>query len=60
MDKYVKLNLSMILALLSFCTSYLTPSIYFYVLFTTIYEIAPDQLYCRIIAQVVAIIYIMV
>ncbi len=60
MDKYVKLNLSMVLALLSFCTSYLTPSIYFYVLFTTIYEIAPDQLYCRIIAQVVAIIYIMV
>jgi chitin synthase len=60
MDKYVKLNMSMVLALLSFCTSYLTPSIYFYVLFATIYQIAPDNVLCRIIAQVVSIFYIMV
>lgn len=60
MDKYIKLNLSMVLALLSFVTSYLTPSIYFYVLFATIYQIAPDNLYCRIAAQIVSIVYIMV
>lgn len=41
MDKYLKLNLSMVLALLSFATSYLTPSLYFYVLFATIYQINP-------------------
>lgn len=60
MDKYVKLNLSMVLALLSFCTSYLTPSIYFYVLFATIYQIAPDNSLVRILASVVSIFYIMV
>jgi chitin synthase len=59
MDKYVKLNLSMVLALLSFATSYLTPSIYFYVLFATIYQIS-DDLICKIVAKVVAIVYIMV
>jgi cellulose synthase/poly-beta-1,6-N-acetylglucosamine synthase-like glycosyltransferase len=37
--KYVTLNLSMSLALLSFLTSYLTPCIYFFVLYTTIAQI---------------------
>jgi len=60
MDKYVKLNLSMVLALLSFCTSYLTPSIYFYVLFATIYQIAPANIFVQLAAKIVSIIYIMV
>lgn len=40
-DKYLKLNLSMVLALLSFVTSYLTPCMYFYILFATIQQINP-------------------
>ena len=59
-DKYIKLNLSMVLALLSFATSYVTPAIYFYVLFATIFQIAPSNLYVQIAAKVVSIIYIMV
>ena len=42
-DKYINLNLSMVLALLSFVTSYLTPSLYFYVLFSTSYQISPND-----------------
>jgi cellulose synthase/poly-beta-1,6-N-acetylglucosamine synthase-like glycosyltransferase len=59
-DKYIKLNLSMILALLSFVTSYLIPSIYFYVLYETIAQINPQSSSCQILAKVVSIIYIMV
>jgi hypothetical protein len=40
-DKYIRLNLSMLIALLSFATSYATPALYFYVLFATIYQINP-------------------
>ena len=50
----------MVLALLSFATSYLTPSIYFYVLYQTIAQIDPYSALCQIIAKVVSIIYIMV
>ncbi len=60
MDKYVKLNLSMVLALLSFVTSYLTPSIYFYVLFATIYQLDPLNLYVQIASKVIPITYIMI
>jgi cellulose synthase/poly-beta-1,6-N-acetylglucosamine synthase-like glycosyltransferase len=56
----VKLNLSMVLALLSFATSYLTPSIYFYVLFATIYQIDPSNVIIQVLSKVVSIIYIMV
>ena len=59
-DKYIKLNVSMVLALLSFVTSYLTPSIYFYVLYQTIAQIEPTSALCQIIAKAVSIIYIMV
>lgn len=59
-DKYIKLNLSMILALLSFLTSYITPSIYFYVIFSTITQIDPTSQTCSILAKVVSILYIMV
>ncbi len=50
----------MILALLSFATSYMTPSIYFYVLFATIYQLDPANVLVQIAAKVVSIIYIMV
>jgi cellulose synthase/poly-beta-1,6-N-acetylglucosamine synthase-like glycosyltransferase len=50
----------MVLALLSFLTSYLTPSLYFYVLFATIYQIGPTNPICTILAKVVSILYVMV
>ena len=59
-DKYINLNLSMVLALLSFVTSYLTPSIYFYILFSTIYQINPNDVATVIVAKVVAIVYVMI
>lgn len=59
-DKYILLNLSMVLALLSFVTSYLTPSLYFYVLYETIAQIDPQSALCQILAKIVSILYIMV
>lgn len=59
-DRYFKLNLSMILALLSFATSYFTPSIYFYVLYTTIYQLDITSLTVSYIARVVALVYVIV
>ena len=50
----------MILALLSFATSYFTPSIYFYVLYATIYQIDVANNNIAIIARVVALIYVIV
>ena len=50
----------MVLALLSFATSYLTPSIYFYVLFATIYQIDPANVIVQVLSKVVSILYIMV
>jgi chitin synthase len=57
-DKYIKLNLSMLIALLSFATSYATPAIYFYVLFATIYQINPDILIIQILSKLIPIIYV--
>jgi len=59
-DRYVKLNISMILALLSFATSYFTPAIYFYVLYATIAQIDLTNQYIQYIARVVALIYVIV
>lgn len=50
----------MILALLSFATSYFTPSIYFYVLYTTIYQLDITSLTVSYIARVVALVYVIV
>jgi len=50
----------MILALLSFLTSYITPCLYFYIIYATISQVDPSILYIQIAAKVVAIIYIMV
>ena len=58
-DKYFKLNMSMALAFLSFATSYATPSLYFFVLFTTIYQIDPDNLIVDILSKVIPILYLM-
>jgi chitin synthase len=60
MDKYFKLNLSMVLSLLSFATSYATPSMYFFILFTTIYQIDPQNILITTLAKVVSIAYILV
>ena len=59
-DKYINLNLSMVLSLLSFATSYLTPSLYFYVLFTTIHQINPHDAATTAIAKVVSVVYLLV
>lgn len=50
----------MILALLSFGTSYFTPSIYFYVLYATIYQIDVQSAVVSYVARVVALIYVIV
>jgi chitin synthase len=59
-DKYVKLNLSMFLALLSLLSSYITPSIYFYVLYQTIVQIDITSNRGAIAARIVSIAYVMV
>lgn len=58
-DKYILLNLSMILAALSFLTSYITPSIYFYIIYVTINQMSPDNIGVSIVAKVVAIIFVL-
>ena len=58
-DKYFKLNLSMVIALFSFAISYITPSLYFFGLFTTIYQINPDSLIVDILSKVIPILYLM-
>lgn len=37
-DKYIYLNLSMYMALLSFFISYIAPSVYFFIIYSTIYQ----------------------
>jgi chitin synthase len=59
-DKYIKLNLSMLLSLLSFATSYAIPSMYFYILFATIYQIDSLNFWIVLLSKVVSISYILV
>lgn len=56
--KYISLNLSMLLALLSTFNSYITPSIYFFVLYATIYQLGFEN--SNIVAAVVCLIYTIV
>ena len=59
--RYVTLNLSMILALLSFATSYFTPSLYFYVLYATVVQIGENSDYphlSQVFAMVVSLLYV--
>jgi cellulose synthase/poly-beta-1,6-N-acetylglucosamine synthase-like glycosyltransferase len=39
-DKYVRLNLAMFLSMMSLITTYFAPTLFFYVLFTTILQIS--------------------
>lgn len=50
----------MILALLSFATSYFIPSLYFYVLYASIAQIDLNKEWVQIVAKVVALIYVIV
>jgi chitin synthase len=59
-DRYVTLNLSMILAMLSFATSYFIPSLYFYVLYATVSQINPGSQLVQILALVLALIYVII
>ena len=57
-DKYIRLNLSMLIALLSFATSYATPALYFYVLFATIYQINPQLVVIQVLSKIIPILYV--
>lgn len=56
--KYISLNLSMFLALISTINSYITPSIYFFVLYATIYQLGFT--YSNYVAAGVCLIYTIV
>lgn len=51
------LNISMLLALLSFVNSFFTPSIYFFILYITIAQINKESAACSNIAAIVSAIY---
>ena len=55
---YITLNISMLLALLSTLNSYITPSIYFFVLYATIYQLGFPR--ADIVAGIVCLIYTLV
>ena len=57
-DRYVKLNLSMFIALLSFATSYFIPSLYFYVLYAIVVQIEVGNTGIEVLAKIAALIYI--
>jgi|688.fasta_scaffold323554_1 hypothetical protein len=56
--KYITLNISMWIAMLSTINSYIAPSIYFFVLYVTIYQIGFKN--SDIVAAVVCLIYLIV
>lgn len=56
--KYITLNISMFLALISTFNSYITPSIYFFVLYATIYQLGFKN--ADILASVVCLLYTIV
>lgn len=55
---YITLNISMLLALLSTLNSYITPSIYFFVLYATIFQLGFPK--ADIVAGIVCLIYTIV
>lgn len=55
---YITLNISMLLALISTINSYITPSIYFFVLYATIYQLG--FAHANICAAVVCLVYLLV
>lgn len=54
-EKYICLNLSMVIALISTFNSYITPSLFFFVLYATIYQL--PFYYSHIVAAVVCLLY---
>lgn len=54
-DKYICLNLSMLIALISTFNSYITPSLFFFVLYSTIYQLGFKG--SDIVAAVICLIY---
>lgn len=56
--KYITLNISMFLALFSTINSYITPSIYFFVLYATIYQLGFKN--ADILAAVVCLLYLII
>jgi cellulose synthase/poly-beta-1,6-N-acetylglucosamine synthase-like glycosyltransferase len=59
-DRYFSLNLSMILSLLSFATSYFTPSLYFYVIYATVAQISVTSQTVAILAKIAALIFVVI
>lgn len=56
--KYITLNLSMIIALISTLNAYISPSLYFFVLYATIFQLPiPSP---NIIAAVVCLLYLII
>ncbi len=56
--RYITLNISMLIAMISTINSYITPSIYFFVLYATIYQLGFSK--SEIVAAVVCLIYLIV
>jgi cellulose synthase/poly-beta-1,6-N-acetylglucosamine synthase-like glycosyltransferase len=56
--RYITLNISMLIAMISTINSYITPSIYFFVLYATIYQLGFKH--SEIAAAVVCLIYLIV
>jgi hypothetical protein len=50
----------MILSLLSFATSYFTPSLYFYVLYATVAQISVTSEITTIIAKIASLLFILI
>lgn len=56
--KYITLNISMILAMISTINSYIAPSIYFFVLYASIYQLGFPK--ADIVAAIVCLLYLLV
>jgi cellulose synthase/poly-beta-1,6-N-acetylglucosamine synthase-like glycosyltransferase len=57
-DKYFRLNIAMLLSMLSLITTYFSPTLIFYILFTTILQISITTTYVFIIARVISTIFV--
>lgn len=56
--RYITLNISMIIALMSFFFSYISPAIYFFVIYSTIFQMGfPGSVW---VGKIVAMAYLMV
>jgi chitin synthase len=59
-NKYIGINISMVIGLLSFLSSYITPSTYFFILYTTVLQLNRQNNTVLIIAKIFSIIYVIV